>query len=997
VHRFEGTINQYTGDGIMALFGAPITHEDHAHRACYAALHLSDALRRYAEDLKRTQGLNFAVRMGMNSGEVIVGKIGDDLRMDYTAQGHTVGLAARLEQLADPGKAYVSEHTAGLASGFFRMRDLGPFDLKGVRGPLHVYELAGVGEMRTRLDVSRARGLSHFVGRSDEMDLLEKALARTVEGKAQVVGVVAEAGVGKSRLCFEFAERCRTRGMTVREGHGVPHGKFIPLLPVLEFMRGYFGVGDPDPPEEARRKIAGTLLLLDEAFREMLPILFEFLGVPDPRATAPKMDPEARQRQLFKIVKRLVRAQSDRQSSVILIEDLHWIDSGSEAFLENLVEALQGTRTLLLLNFRPEYHSGWMQKSYYRQLPLLPLGPAEIGELLDHLLGQDPSLAGLAGRIQEHTAGNPFFLEEVILSLVEGGILEGSPGAYRLAGTVERIAIPASVQALLAARMDRLPEREKQVLQTAAVVGKEFSDAVLKAVTDLPEADLAESLRALTAAEFIYQESLYPELEYAFKHPLTQDVAYQSQLADRRARVHGMVARAITEIYPEKLDERAALVAHHWEQAGESHEAAQWHYRAAEWAGLRDPAEALHHWRKMKELLDTLPDSPEIAALNLVARVQILNFGWRLGMPEDEAARLFAESEALAGRHGFVKAQAVLTFAYSAVRSLAGAGEEAIRLGREAARMAAETDDLGLKIGTLGTLAFTTWMEGHLQESLTLIEQALAEPPDDPKAGAEMTGFSPYVQSFFVRGLICVMLTRYEEARRSLDRAVVLAEEHGEMEILGWAQGGYVNLAQGTGNLEGALSHARQAVEIAEKTGSSFSRVLALQLLGAAHLLHGQWRESLEASTWALEIARESKTALSLEGRLLSYLAEAHLGAGDPILALEAANEAVGTIGRRGGRVYDCSTYLSHARVLMRTEGDRSRAAVGRDLADAWRSASETGATCWFPFIHLARAELAHLLGDESTGERELHEAHRLFTEAGATGHAARLTKELRK
>src|SRR6059058_5628991 len=263
VHRFEGTVNQYTGDGVMALFGAPIAHEDHAQRACWAALHLCNEVRRYADELRTARGLNFAVRLGINSGEVVVGRIGDDLRMDYTALGHTVGLAARMEQLAEPGKVFLTEHTARLVAGFFTLRDLGESAVKGVGAPLRVYELEGVGALRTRLDVARARGFSRFVGRTAEMASLEAALGRAVAGTGQVIGVVAEAGVGKSRLCHEFTERARAQGIAVYDAHCVAHGKMIPFLPVLELLRGYFGITDQDGDEAARRKVAGTLLLLD--------------------------------------------------------------------------------------------------------------------------------------------------------------------------------------------------------------------------------------------------------------------------------------------------------------------------------------------------------------------------------------------------------------------------------------------------------------------------------------------------------------------------------------------------------------------------------------------------------------------------------------------------------------------------------------------------------------------------------------------------------------
>jgi class 3 adenylate cyclase len=406
VHRFEGTINQFTGDGIMALFGAPIAHEDHAQRACYAALALQADLRRYANELRLEKGLNFSVRMGLNSGDVVVGRIGDNLQMDYTALGHTASLAARMEQIAESGKTYVSEHTASLAEGLVTFQDLGRLAVKGTKEPIRVYELQGLGKLRTKLEVSRARGFSRFVGRTDEMAALEAALARAIEGTGQIVGVVAHPGLGKSRLCFEFAERCRARGIAVYEAHGVSHGKTIPLLPVLEFFRGYFGITEQDAARTARDKIAGRMVLLDETLAKGLPIMFDFLGVPDPERPTPPLDPEARQRQFFDVIRRLARARSVREPAVLLSEDLHWFDRASEEFIENLVvEFAPGNRTLVLLNFRPEYHAAWMQRSHYQQLPLLPLGPEAIAELLHDLLGTDASVASLGSRIRERTAG----------------------------------------------------------------------------------------------------------------------------------------------------------------------------------------------------------------------------------------------------------------------------------------------------------------------------------------------------------------------------------------------------------------------------------------------------------------------------------------------------------------------------------------------------------------------------------------------------------------
>jgi class 3 adenylate cyclase len=586
VHRFEGTVNQYTGDGIMALFGAPIAHEDHAQRACYAALHLRDRLRQYADELRLDPGVSFSFRLGLNSGEVIVGKIGDDLRMDYTAQGHTVGLAQRMEQLAPPDGIALSQHTQKPVDGFFALRSLGPVQVKGAREPIGVFVLEGVGSHRTRLDTSRTRGLSRFVGRSDEMEALESALARALEGTGRVAAAVGEAGVGKSRLCAEFIERCRARGLVVYEAHCPAHGKTIPYLPLLELLRNLFGITEQDGPREARQKIAGELALLDDGFADDRALVLDFLGVTDPKTPALQLEPAVRQRRLFTFLRRLIQLRTEAEPIVLLIDDLHWIDPGSDLFVAQIVEAVSATRTLLLVNFRPEYEAAWTRKSWVLQLPMAPLGAAALAELVRDWVGSSPSVAALPALVGARSGGNPFFAEEIVLSLLDTGRLVGRRGAYELVTALDAIEVPATVQSLLAARIDRLGDREKQLLYTAAVIGKEFPRPLLEAVIEMQGDDLDAALTALLAAELVHERAIYPVAEYAFKHPLTHEVALGAQLTTSRRTRHAAVAEAIATAAAGRLDEHAGLLAHHWTEAGEALRAATWHVRAAGWVRL---------------------------------------------------------------------------------------------------------------------------------------------------------------------------------------------------------------------------------------------------------------------------------------------------------------------------------------------------------------------------------------------------------------------------
>jgi class 3 adenylate cyclase len=720
VHRFEGTVNQYTGDGIMALFGAPIAHEDHAQRACYSALYLRDGLRELARDVKRRSGVDLATRIGLNSGEVVVGKIGDDLRMDYTAQGHTVGLAQRMEALASGGSIYLSEHTAEPARGWFSLEDLGDlgeFTVKGAAEPLRVFELVGIGDVRTRFDLSQARGLSRFVGRRDEMALLETTLGQALAGPGRTVGISAQAGTGKSRLCFEFLERCRAHGLPVIEARGLAHGKQIPLLPMLELIRAFFGIQPEDSERVAREKVAGRVLLLDETLKDELPILFDLLGIPDPARPLPSLDPDALQRRIHAGVRAIARADGHVEPGVVLIEDLHWLDPASDALLTQVIAGLSESPSLVVVNFRPEYRARWMQQSHYQQLSLLPLSKDALDELLRELLGDDESVASLPDVIQTRTGGNPFFIEEVVRSLVEEGALEGERGAYRLARPLESLPVPETVHSVLAARIDRLPEREKQVLQAASVIGKRFRERLLAQVVEMPGHELEDALRCLQDGEFLYEAALYPEREYTFKHPLTQEVADGSQLRERRQRAHAATARAIEVNEPERIGENAALLAHHWEGAGEPLEAARWHAAAARRMRMSDYQESFNHWKRADELLQGVPDGPEAERLRSEVLPLLLSLGFRVGIAEEDATALFQRGRASFERSGDDRALAMLTQTYAGLQQSGGHIIEYFALMEEAVGIARRREDDELRALVALDLVWAATLAGKFRHA----------------------------------------------------------------------------------------------------------------------------------------------------------------------------------------------------------------------------------------------------------------------------------------
>src|SRR5215475_13152101 len=563
VHRYEGTVNQVLGDGIMALFGAPLAHEDHAVRACYAALYMQEAIGQYADELRRQQGLDVQIRVGLNSGEVVVRSIGSDLRMDYTAVGQTTHLAARMEQLARPGTALLTADTLRLVEGYVEVKPLGPVPVKGLPEPVEVYELLRAGPVRSRLQAAVARGLTRFVGRDAELEHLRQALARAGAGQGQVVAGVGEAGVGKSRLLYEFTRSHHTRGWLLLASNSVSYGKATAYLPVLDLLKSYFQIDPQDDTRRIREKVTGKLLTLDRALEPMLPALLALLEVPveDPQWQA--FDPPQRRRRTLEAVKHLLLRESQVQPLCLMFEDLHWIDAETQALLDSLVESLPTARLLLLVNYRPEYQHGWGSKMYYTQLRLDPLPPASADEFLQALLGADPSLEPLKRLLIARTEGNPFFLEESVRTLVETGVLVGQPGAYGLAKSLDSLQVPATVHTVLAARIDRLLPEEKRLLQTAAVIGTEVPFALLQAIGELSEAELRCGLGHLQAAEFLYETSLFPELEYTFKHALTHEVAYGSLLQERRRVLHARIVEALEGMAGDRLTEQVERLAHH--------------------------------------------------------------------------------------------------------------------------------------------------------------------------------------------------------------------------------------------------------------------------------------------------------------------------------------------------------------------------------------------------------------------------------------------------
>jgi len=823
VHRYEGTVNQVMGDGIMALFGAPLAHEDHAVRACYAALRMQERVKRYAEDARHTHGVKVQIRVGLNSGEVVVRAIGSDLHMDYTAVGQTTHLAARMEQLASPGSILLTPSTLELVEGFVAVKALGPVPVKGLTDAVEIYEVTGAGPARTRLQATARRGLTRFVGRDTELEQLRRAQQLAGDGHGQVAAVVGEAGVGKSRLVYEFTHSHRLQGWRVLESASVSYGKPTSYLPVVDLLKGYFKIQDGDDLREIREKMTGKLLALDRTLEPTLPALLALLDVPGDDPAWQTLAPAERRQRTLDAVRRLLLREAREQPLLVIFEDLHWIDSETQALLDSLVESLGSARLLLLANYRPEYQHGWASKTSYSQLRLDALAAASAGELLDALLGEDPGLAPLKQLLIKR--GNPFFLEETVRTLVETRALAGERGQYRLAQPVQTIQVPATVQVMLAARIDRLRTEDKRLLQVASVIGKDVPFALLQAIADLPDEALRRGLDRLQAAEFLDETGLFPDLEYSFKHALTHEVTYGGLLQERRRALHARIVGAIETLHRDRPGEQIERLAHHALRGELREKAVDYLRQAGLKAFWRSALPDARGWfEEALGVLAVLPESPSSLEQGFEIRLELRAVLIQLGEVRRVLERL-REAETLAQRLNDDRRRGRVYAFVTNAHSHLGELDKALAAGTSALEIAGRLGDLRLRILTTTYLEQAHFFLGEYERVVELASDNLAALPAD--AVYEFLGGSVAPTSVYDRRWLVLSLAEL-------------------------------------GRFAEAGPHAAEARRLAESTHHAYTVNEALFAAGTLYLLKGDWAKAHSLIEHWIAVIRTGNIGLQL-------------------------------------------------------------------------------------------------------------------------------------
>ncbi len=977
IHRFDGTINQYTGDGVMALFGAPLSLEDHAQCACDAALALQQGMVELSDSVERDFGVRIGARVGLHSGEVVVATIGVELRRDYTAQGRTVGIAARMEGLAAAGEILATAETAALAGDRFSFESLGEREIKGIDEPVEVRALRGAA-LGGRLHVEPA---SAFVGREHEMDLFARERERVRDSVGRVVGLVGEAGLGKSRLVEELIERSRREGFTCYSASASGQRGAPAFEVMIGLSRGLCGIAPGEGHDQTRALLLARMEELGPDYAALTPLVYDFMGVGEFGDDVPRLDPAARRRQLGAVLRRLLEDVAAHAPTLIVIEDVHWIDDSSLEVLPVLVDHASAQRLLFVFTARPGFSAPWMGSSSYHQIPLDPLAHDHCDGMIRNIIGADPTTDSLQHEVCVRAAGNPLFVEHSVSSLVAAGVLEGEPGAYRLVREPEELEIPPSIRALLSARVDRLGESAKRVLHVASLVGSEFDRELVEAVAEVPDAGPA--LDELVKLRMIEPKATVPLERYAFHHPLVRETAEQTQLRERRRELHGHIADRLAERHGSGPSGHMGAIASHLERAGRTLEAAEMQLNYGAWVYRLDPRLSLTALRKAKELADLVLDDPAAAALQAASRVSLAGLGYQGELGPAELAQIKDEVQRMVGEVPSGPRVLARIYDYYGQSLLHdGRADEGAEWLIRAQEIARENNDRELYFTLASSAAYLWRATGKSEKAREAAAEALAMPDIQPMWGMGHHAMRVPILLRHHHAVTLCDLGDVEDGLSRMEAALQEAIEAEEGQSRCWQVADRIWLAEqigGSGGLEEILT---DAADWAENCGNDVVRSQMKAARGVFYRWMGRFEEAVANFEEAIAMSIEVKGNLHAAPQSYACLAEARIALGDASGAYHALADADVAVARVDAPNQHLRVCVARARVhLTDPKGDRSLAREAIDRAETL--AGELGLVAWNPSLYELRAAWAEITDDLAARDAALVKAKEAYAAFG--------------
>ena len=894
IHKYEGTIDKFTGDGVMALFGAPVAHEDHAQRACYAALSMQRVMGEYGEKIEKECGVEFKMRVGLNSGPVIIGSVGNDLRMDYTAIGDTTNLASRMETNAKPGTVLVSSDTHKIARDFFRFEPLGKVEVKGKEEPVEAYQLIEASEVETRIEASVARGLTRLVGREREMAALKEAFEKAQSGSGQVVGIVGEAGVGKSRLILERKGVLPKEEYTCLEGQCLHYGGLMAYLPLLDILRSYFDIKEGEREFVIKKKMAEKIAHLDENLEDILPPLHDILSLTVEDANYMMLEPQHKRDRIFEAIRDLLIRESQNRPVILAMENLQWVDRTSEEFLTYLIGWLANARILLIILYRPEYTHQWASKSYYSQIRVDQLSTSASAELVQSILEEGDVMPELNELILNRASGNPLFMEEFTHTLLENGSIQKKDHQYVLSTKASDIQVPDTIQGIIAARMDRLEENLKRTMQVASVIGREFAYRILQTITGMRE-ELKSYLLNLQGLEFIYEKSLFPELEYIFRHTLTQEVAYNSLLLKRRKEIHERIGQAIEELYPDRLEEFYEMLAHHYSRSENLEKAYQYLKLSGDKAQRSySNWEAFRFYRNAIDVLNQLPQTEENRRRGIEVRLWMEGPMKVLAYPED-SLQVLEEGERLSKELGNERSLATFYSSIGLCYSFKGESLRGIEYAEKCFSVAEKMEDIELMAPTAFDLCSSYSIAGEYSKTVQVAPRVLAL-LEKTHRESDILGvafnFNLYSALSAYCGHAMGCLGNFEEGEALCERGLRFAHQIDNLYSIGFAELMYGILYTVKGDGKNAVEHLQNAVRYGEEGQIIPMLSVGCGALGWGYYFLGDLATAQEYIEKGFQIGRDAGLPMLVSHHYWAF-SMVHFDSGDLKSARSCVEEAL--------------------------------------------------------------------------------------------------------